>query len=245
MFIITGCGRSGTSAVAKLLHTAGISVGRDLIRGRTTSNADGYFEERAVIAVNDAILAAAGLHAWFSTATRDAGDRRRRAAPRRRCATLGAAPRRRGRTRASHGRSKHGCRYCRRRRDSSSACAAPVKSSPRPCATTAARRRRSDAAACTSGARSTSDCSMSSKRTRSSHCVEYSRSGGTTRRRSSRRSSASLASRSMRTVYDANSATTNCRSRPSSATSIARVRALSPRAPTAAGGQPDGGAPKA
>jgi hypothetical protein len=69
MLIITGCGRSGTSAVAKLLHSAGISVGRDLIPP-DASNPDGYFEERAVVAVNDAILAASGLHDWFSTATR-------------------------------------------------------------------------------------------------------------------------------------------------------------------------------
>jgi hypothetical protein len=68
-YIITGCGRSGTSAVAKLLHRAGISVGRDLVPA-DKSNADGYFEERAVIAVNDAIVEAAGLHPWFSTASR-------------------------------------------------------------------------------------------------------------------------------------------------------------------------------
>ena len=68
-YIITGCGRSGTSAVAKLLHRAGISVGRDLVPA-DASNADGYFEERAVIAVNDAIVDGAGLHAWFSAATR-------------------------------------------------------------------------------------------------------------------------------------------------------------------------------
>jgi hypothetical protein len=69
MFLIAGSGRSGTSAVAKLLHEAGISVGRDLIEP-DASNADGYFEERAVVAVNEQILRDAGLHAWFSTATR-------------------------------------------------------------------------------------------------------------------------------------------------------------------------------
>ncbi len=68
-YVITGCGRSGTSAVAKLLHRAGISVGHDLVPA-DASNADGYFEERAVVAVNDAIVAGAGLHPWFSTATR-------------------------------------------------------------------------------------------------------------------------------------------------------------------------------
>ena len=69
MFLIAGSGRSGTSAVAKLLHTAGLSVGDDLIEP-DESNADGYFEERPVVAVNEKILRDAGLHAWFSTATR-------------------------------------------------------------------------------------------------------------------------------------------------------------------------------
>ena len=69
MFLIAGSGRPGTSAVAKLLHEAGISVGRDLI-APDASNADGYFEERSVVAVNEKILRDAGLHAWFSTATR-------------------------------------------------------------------------------------------------------------------------------------------------------------------------------
>ncbi|MHB8684263.1 MAG: hypothetical protein ACYC9X_08060, partial [Dehalococcoidia bacterium] len=69
MFLIAGSGRSGTSAVAKLLHTAGISVGHDLIEP-DASNPDGYFEERAVVAVNEKILRDAGLHAWFSTAAR-------------------------------------------------------------------------------------------------------------------------------------------------------------------------------
>ena len=48
MLLVTGSGRSGTSAVAKLLHHAGFSAGHDLIEA-DESNADGYFEERAVI----------------------------------------------------------------------------------------------------------------------------------------------------------------------------------------------------
>ena len=69
MIIIAGSGRSGTSAVAKLLHTSGISVGRDLIEP-DEANADGYFEERAVVEANDEILRSAGLVEWFTTATR-------------------------------------------------------------------------------------------------------------------------------------------------------------------------------
>jgi hypothetical protein len=70
MLIITGAGRSGTSAVAKLVHNAGMSVGRDLIPP-DHGNADGYFEERAVVALNERILGACGLHEWFGTATRE------------------------------------------------------------------------------------------------------------------------------------------------------------------------------
>lgn len=70
MILICGTGRSGTSAVARLLHEAGISVGRDLIPA-DEHNAEGYYEERQLVAVNEAILAAAGLHEWFATAGRD------------------------------------------------------------------------------------------------------------------------------------------------------------------------------
>jgi hypothetical protein len=69
MFLITGSGRSGTSAVAQLLHEAGLSVGNDLIEP-DEHNAEGYFEERMVIMINDAILKAAGVGEWFTTATR-------------------------------------------------------------------------------------------------------------------------------------------------------------------------------
>lgn len=70
MILITGSGRSGTSAVAQLLHHAGLSVGNDLIEP-DEHNAEGYFEERALVAINDAILEVAGVGAWFSTATRE------------------------------------------------------------------------------------------------------------------------------------------------------------------------------
>ncbi len=69
MFLICGSGRSGTSAVARVLHEAGITMGSDLIEA-DASNAEGYFEERSVVALNDAILHDVGLHRWFVTATR-------------------------------------------------------------------------------------------------------------------------------------------------------------------------------
>jgi hypothetical protein len=69
-FIVTGTGRSGTSAVARLLHEAGLSVGRDLIPA-DEHNAEGYFEERPIIEANQAILNAAGIGAPFTSATRE------------------------------------------------------------------------------------------------------------------------------------------------------------------------------
>jgi hypothetical protein len=69
VIIITGSGRSGTSAVARLVHEAGISVGRDLIPA-DESNAEGYFEERSVVELNDHILKDAGMDAWFRVASR-------------------------------------------------------------------------------------------------------------------------------------------------------------------------------
>lgn len=68
-FIICGSGRSGTSAVARLLHEAGLSVGHDLI-APDEHNAEGYFEERQVVRINQAILHAAGVGPPFSWATR-------------------------------------------------------------------------------------------------------------------------------------------------------------------------------
>lgn len=70
MIVICGSGRSGTSAVAGLLHNAGIALGHDLIAA-DEHNAEGYFEERPVIELNEAILNDVGLNRWFSTARRD------------------------------------------------------------------------------------------------------------------------------------------------------------------------------
>jgi hypothetical protein len=70
MIIITGSGRSGTSAVARLIHEAGIDVGRDLIEA-DESNAEGYFEERPVIELNDHILKDVGMDEWFAVASRE------------------------------------------------------------------------------------------------------------------------------------------------------------------------------
>ncbi len=69
MILICGSGRSGTSAVARLLHEAGIGMGHDLIEP-DEFNAEGYFEERGVVKMNDALLNDVKLHTWFATASR-------------------------------------------------------------------------------------------------------------------------------------------------------------------------------
>jgi hypothetical protein len=70
LIIVTGCGRSGTSAVARMLHESGISVGHELIPA-DEGNAEGYFEERPVVQLNDEIVQTAGLAQFFSTASRE------------------------------------------------------------------------------------------------------------------------------------------------------------------------------
>src|SRR5512145_1476064 len=67
--IVSGCGRSGTSAVAAMLHRSGLSVGHDLIPP-DEGNADGYFEERAVVRMNEAIIGATSLTGKFANPTR-------------------------------------------------------------------------------------------------------------------------------------------------------------------------------
>ncbi|HYM16896.1 MAG TPA: sulfotransferase [Dehalococcoidia bacterium] len=70
MILVCGTGRSGTSAVARLLHESGLAVGHDLIPA-DEFNPEGYYEERPLIQLDEAILAAVGLHRWFATASRD------------------------------------------------------------------------------------------------------------------------------------------------------------------------------
>ena len=70
MIIITGSGRSGTSAVARMVHESGLPVGHDLVAA-DEGNAAGYYEERELINRNQWILNDAGLNRWFATATRE------------------------------------------------------------------------------------------------------------------------------------------------------------------------------
>jgi hypothetical protein len=52
------------------LHEAGLSVGHDLVEA-DERNAEGYFEERQIIQVNQAILNLAGVGPPFTSATRE------------------------------------------------------------------------------------------------------------------------------------------------------------------------------
>jgi hypothetical protein len=59
--IIAGFHRSGTSAVAQLLHAAGLFLGDDLI-GAMPYNPFGHYEDRVVVRVHDQILRDNGLN---------------------------------------------------------------------------------------------------------------------------------------------------------------------------------------
>jgi hypothetical protein len=58
--IVAGPGRSGTSAVARVLHESGVSMGDDL-RPASDFNPVGFYEEQPVILLNDAILKELGM----------------------------------------------------------------------------------------------------------------------------------------------------------------------------------------
>ncbi len=64
--LVAGFHRSGTSAVARALHTAGLHLGDELL-GAEAANPYGHFEDVDVIAAHDAALARAGL-TWKSWA---------------------------------------------------------------------------------------------------------------------------------------------------------------------------------
>lgn len=70
MFIIvTGAGRSGTSAVARVLHESGVSMGQRL-RPPADANPVGYYEEMPVCDLNEQILFAVGMGEWHRWASR-------------------------------------------------------------------------------------------------------------------------------------------------------------------------------
>lgn len=58
--IVTGLGRSGTSAVARVLHESGISMGSHF-REPTEENRTGFYEELPVCDLNDEMMAECGM----------------------------------------------------------------------------------------------------------------------------------------------------------------------------------------
>ncbi len=58
--IVTGPGRSGTSAVARILHESGLRMGTQLAPP-SEYNRVGFYEDLAVVELNDAILADCGM----------------------------------------------------------------------------------------------------------------------------------------------------------------------------------------
>ena len=61
--IVTGAGRSGTSAVARVLHKSGLRMGRRFTPP-TEFNALGYYEELPVMLLNDRIVTECGMDQW-------------------------------------------------------------------------------------------------------------------------------------------------------------------------------------
>src|SRR3990172_10433575 len=55
MIIVTGAGRSGTSAVARVLHESGVRMGRDLAEA-TEDNTEGFYEELPVVLLHERML---------------------------------------------------------------------------------------------------------------------------------------------------------------------------------------------
>lgn len=62
--LIVGFHRSGTSAVARMFHTAGVDLGSSLL-GAEPANPHGHFEDVEVVSLHDTFLARAGL-TWKS-----------------------------------------------------------------------------------------------------------------------------------------------------------------------------------
>jgi hypothetical protein len=65
--IVTGAGRSGTSAVARVLHESGIRMGADFDEP-TKFNSAGYYQERAIYVVNEEMLAEMGMSGYTGSA---------------------------------------------------------------------------------------------------------------------------------------------------------------------------------
>ncbi len=69
VIVVLGMHRSGTSVLARAFPTLGIELGDDLMPA-SPANPRGYWEDRAVVEINEAVLAALG-RSWLSCAPID------------------------------------------------------------------------------------------------------------------------------------------------------------------------------
>ncbi len=60
-FIVAGAGRSGTSAVARVLHESGVCMGREMAAA-SEANPEGFYEDLDVVALNERILSDCGMN---------------------------------------------------------------------------------------------------------------------------------------------------------------------------------------
>jgi len=78
LIVVLGMHRSGTSALARALKVFGADLGADLLPPVPGNNERGFWEDRQIVAINDAVLGRLGL-AWDAIAPVDAaalaGDR--------------------------------------------------------------------------------------------------------------------------------------------------------------------------
>ena len=64
LFIVAGMHRSGTSLIARMLEVCGIRLPGELV-GPAEDNQKGFFEDRAIVKINDELLRVLGVR-WDS-----------------------------------------------------------------------------------------------------------------------------------------------------------------------------------
>jgi len=65
LIVVLGMHRSGTSALAGLVHAAGAAVSAHLLEDQPDINEKGFWEDRVIVALNNRVLAAQQLH-WYN-----------------------------------------------------------------------------------------------------------------------------------------------------------------------------------
>ena len=79
--IVTGAGRSGTSAVARVLHESGVRMGNDF-DAPSAVNPEGFYEETPVWTLNQRLLTDLGMgdyrHPAFSPSRSNSSRKKRK-----------------------------------------------------------------------------------------------------------------------------------------------------------------------